>query len=108
MTVGLTKIKVTMNGSLVYYFDVWVWDQAGQEAILGIDFMVPAGISMDLADGTQFLPDEVRIGLAGRRPPYRSNTTAINLHDRHISIPAGKSAEVRMWISLPRLKLWVR
>ena len=65
MTVGRTKIKITLNGSLVYYFDVWVGDQVGQEAILGMDFMVPAGIRLDLADGTLCLPDEVRICLAG-------------------------------------------
>ena len=44
MTVGRTKIKVTLDGSLVYYFDSWVGDQTRQEAILGMDFMVPAGI----------------------------------------------------------------
>ena len=70
MTIGRTKIKVTLAGSLVYYCDIWVGDQVGQEAMLGMDFMVPAGIRLDLADGTLCLPDEVRIHLAGRRPPY--------------------------------------
>ena len=60
MTEGRTKIKITLNGSLVYYFDVWVGDQVGQEVILGMDFMVTAGIRLDLADGTLVLPDEVR------------------------------------------------
>ena len=32
-----TKIKITINGLLVYYFDVWVGDQVGQEAILGMN-----------------------------------------------------------------------
>ena len=61
LTTGRTKITITFDGSLIYYFDVWVGDQVGQEAILGMDFMVPAGIRLDLADGTQCLPDEVRI-----------------------------------------------
>ena len=81
MTIGRTKIKITLDGSLVYYFDVWVGDQVGQEAILGMDFMVPAGILLDLSDGTLCLPDEVRIGLAGRKPLYRSTIQAINLND---------------------------
>ena len=34
MTEGRIKIKITLNGSLVYYFDVWMGDQVGQEAIL--------------------------------------------------------------------------
>uniref|UniRef100_A0AAV1TUQ3 Peptidase A2 domain-containing protein n=1 Tax=Peronospora matthiolae TaxID=2874970 RepID=A0AAV1TUQ3_9STRA len=69
MTVGRTKIKTTLNGSLVYNFDVWVGDEVGQEAILGIYSMFPAGICLDLAIGTLCLPDEVRICLAKRRPP---------------------------------------
>ena len=40
MAVVRAKIKVALDGSLVYYFDVWVEDQAGQEVILGMDFMV--------------------------------------------------------------------
>ncbi|POM80234.1 Reverse transcriptase [Phytophthora palmivora] len=58
MTEGRTKIKVTLAGTLVYYFDAWVGSLSGQEAILGMDFMVPAGIRLDLADGTLCLPDE--------------------------------------------------
>ena len=67
---GGNKIKVTLAGSLVYYLDAWVGDRSGQDAILGMDFMVPAGIRLDLADGTLCLPDGVRIHLSGRRPPY--------------------------------------
>ena len=73
MTEGRTKIKITPNGFLVYYFDVWVGDQVGQEVILCMDFMAPAGIRLDLADGTLVLPYEVRIHLAGRRPLYGSS-----------------------------------
>ena len=47
MKVGCTKIKIPLDVSLVYYFDVWVGDQVGQEAILGMDFMVPVGIRLD-------------------------------------------------------------
>ncbi|ETI39608.1 hypothetical protein F443_14810 [Phytophthora nicotianae P1569] len=61
VTKGRTKIKVTLAGSLVYFFDVWVGEMTGQDAILGMDFMVPAGIRLDLADGTLCLPDEIRI-----------------------------------------------
>ncbi|CAI5711485.1 unnamed protein product [Peronospora effusa] len=37
----------------------------GQDAILGMDFMVPAGIRLYLADGSLCLPDEVRISVGG-------------------------------------------
>ena len=105
MTVGRTKITIKLDGSLVYYFDVWVGDQVGQEAILGMDFMVPAGIRLDLADGTLCLPDEVRIGLAGWEPPYRSTMQAIYLNDQHVVIPVGKSTEVCIGAGPPKAKL---
>ena len=107
MTEGRTKIKITLAGSLVYYFDAWVGDQVGQEAILGMDFMVPAGIRLDLADGTLCLPDEVRILLAGRRPPYRSTMQVITANDQHVVIPVGKPAEVRIGIGAANATLWV-
>ena len=68
MTEGRTKIKFALNVLLVYYFDVGVGDQVGQEAILDMDFMLPSGIRLYLADGTLVLSDEVKINLAGRRP----------------------------------------
>lgn len=43
MTVGCTKIEVTLIRSQVYIFDAWVGDHSGQEAILGMNFMVAAG-----------------------------------------------------------------
>ncbi|CAI5701516.1 unnamed protein product [Peronospora effusa] len=50
-TEGRTRIKLTLNGNLMYIFKVWVGPMVGQDAILGMDFMVPAGIRLDLADG---------------------------------------------------------
>ena len=64
--------------------------------------------ALNLVDGTLCLPDEVRIGLAGRRPPYSSNISAVNLNDWHVSIPAGKSTDVRVGINPLRSKLWVK
>ena len=63
---------------------------------------------MDLADRTIYLPDEVRIGLAGRKPPYLSTIQAINLNDQHVVIPVGRSTEVRIGIGPPKTKLRVR
>ena len=108
VTIGRTKIKITLNGSLVYYFDAWVGDQVGQEVILGMDFMVPAGIRLDLADETLCLPEEVRIHLAGRRPPYGSAVHLIHVSDQHVVIPVGEPAEVKIGKATPSSKLWVR
>ena len=54
-------------------------DKVGQEAILGMSFMFPAGIRLKLADGTLVLPDEVRIHQAGRRPIYGSSMQPIKV-----------------------------
>ena len=39
----------------------------GQHAVLDMNYIVPAGTRLDLADGTLCLPDKVRIHLSGRR-----------------------------------------
>ena len=54
---------------------------------------------MTLADIAQFLTDEVRNDLAVRRPPYRLYISAINLDDKHLSIPAGESTEVKIVVN---------
>ncbi|GMF31593.1 unnamed protein product [Phytophthora fragariaefolia] len=62
MAEGRTRLKITLAGSLVHFFDAGVGPPTrGQDLILGMDFMVPAGIRLDLADGAIGLPDEVRI-----------------------------------------------
>ena len=61
MTVVRANIKIILDGSLVYYFDVWVGDQAGQKFILGMNFYDSVAIHLDLADGKVCLPDEVCI-----------------------------------------------
>ncbi|KAE9307715.1 hypothetical protein PF008_g21165 [Phytophthora fragariae] len=93
---GRTRLKITLAGSLVYFFDVWVGPPTGgQDLILGMDFMVPAGIRLDPADGSICLPDEVRIQLAGRRPMYGDKVAQVFLN-QHCQIDVGKSAEVTL------------
>ena len=106
LTTGRTKIKITLDGSPVYYFDVWGGDQVGLEAILGMDFMAPAGIRLDLADGKLCVPDEVCIGLAGRKPLYRctSDQPERSTCGDLCRYPAG----VSLGVAPPKYKLWVR
>ncbi|EGZ25049.1 hypothetical protein PHYSODRAFT_480856 [Phytophthora sojae] len=107
MTEGRTRIKVTLAGSLVYFFDIWVGDLSGQEAILGMDFMVPAGIRLDLADGSICLPDEVKIQLCGRRQLYNNNVRHVCV-DQGMQIAIGDSIELPLRMKVTdREKLWV-
>ncbi|POM78838.1 Hypothetical protein PHPALM_3584 [Phytophthora palmivora] len=97
MTEGRTKIKVTLAGTLVYYFDAWVGSLSGQDAVLGMDVMVPAGIRLDLADGTLCLPEEL----------FSANSRRLEL-GQDIEIPVADSVEVPIY---PRMsdqqKLWI-
>ena len=43
-TEGRTLIKATLNDNLVYVFKVLIGSMVVHDAILGVDFMVPAGI----------------------------------------------------------------
>ena len=107
MTVGRTRIKITLAGSLVYHFEAWVGDQSGQEAILGMDFMIPAGLRLDFANGTLCLPDEVRIQLVGRRPLYSDRVQWISSGE-FTSIPIGSTCEIPIRPDrAPSLCLWV-
>lgn len=90
MTQGTTKLKITLTGSLVYYFTAWARRLAGQDAILGMYFKVPAGtLQLHLSHGIffllrliqslmrleiQILSDEVQFQLRGRRPLYGVHT----------------------------------
>ncbi|KAE8904733.1 hypothetical protein PF003_g11026 [Phytophthora fragariae] len=80
-TKGRTRIKITLAGSLVYFFDIWVGDLAVQDVILGMDFLVPAGIRLDLADGSLCLPEEIRIHLSGRRQLYNDKARLVRLEN---------------------------
>jgi predicted aspartyl protease len=63
-TTARITVKVTLGWQIVYEFDVWIMDHhAGVDLILGTDFMIPAGIRLDLFNSTAKLPDEVVIPL---------------------------------------------
>ncbi|OWY92151.1 hypothetical protein PHMEG_00038963, partial [Phytophthora megakarya] len=106
-TEGRTRIKVTLGGSLVYFVDIWVGDLTGQQAILGMDFMAPAGIRLGLANGSISLPDEVRIQLSGSRQLYSDKAKIVNV-GQHLRIQEGESVELPLRLrSSIHDKLWV-
>ncbi|POM61132.1 hypothetical protein PHPALM_29902, partial [Phytophthora palmivora] len=92
-----------MAGSLVYFFDIWVGDLTGQLAILGLDFMVLAGIRLDLAYGSISLPDE----LSERRQLYSDKARLVTVGE-HIQIEIGQSVELRLHLrTSDHEKFWV-
>ncbi|POM80503.1 Hypothetical protein PHPALM_1656 [Phytophthora palmivora] len=105
---GRTRLKITLAGSLVCFFYAWVGPPTGgQDLILGMDFMVPAGIRLDLADWTICLPDEVRLQMAGRRPLFGDKIEHVCWKD-HYWIDVGQTAEIRLRGQISnQYKLWV-
>ncbi|GMF44324.1 unnamed protein product [Phytophthora lilii] len=58
------SVTITLGWERVYVFDVWIMDHnAGVDVVLGTDFMIPAGVRLDLFDATAKLPDEVMVPL---------------------------------------------
>ncbi|GMF38021.1 unnamed protein product [Phytophthora lilii] len=58
------SVKITLGWERVYVFDVWIMDHnAGVDVVLGTDFMIPAGVRLDLFNATAKLPDEVMVPL---------------------------------------------
>ncbi|GMF90639.1 unnamed protein product [Phytophthora fragariaefolia] len=57
-------VKITLGWGGSYEFEVWVMDHhAGVDLILGTDFMIPAGIRLDLYNSLAKLPNEVVVPL---------------------------------------------
>ncbi|KAE9266425.1 hypothetical protein PF008_g31609 [Phytophthora fragariae] len=57
-------VKVTLGRKHAYEFEVWIMDHSAcVDVVLGMDFMVPAGIRLDLFHGTARLPDEDMVPL---------------------------------------------
>ncbi|OWZ17550.1 hypothetical protein PHMEG_0008502 [Phytophthora megakarya] len=98
-TEGRTRIKVTLAGSLMYFFHIWVGDLTGQQTIL-------AGIRLDL-NGSVSLPDEVWIQLSGTRQRYSDKAKIVNA-GQYLWIQAGESVELPLRLrSSIHDKLWV-
>ncbi|GMF39356.1 unnamed protein product [Phytophthora fragariaefolia] len=66
-TIATTKralAKVTLGWNQVFEYELWVMDhRAGVDVVLGTDFMIPAGVRLDLFHATAQLSDEVEIPL---------------------------------------------
>lgn len=105
-TVGEAKIKITLAKEYVYYFGVTIapLPNSSQRLILGNDFMVPAGVRLDLANGAACLPNEVKLKFEDRRQLFGDHMRMIGLTDG-VQIPPYGVADIKVFNN-QRQTLW--
>ncbi len=109
---GRIDIKITLGHSIVYFYEVWISDHhAGVDLLLGVDFLMSAGIRLDLYLGRATLPDEVRIPLNNVRD-VKENQAATRVRvgpTQTLQVPANSTVyfRTRLPANWKDLVLWV-
>ncbi|GMF41157.1 unnamed protein product [Phytophthora fragariaefolia] len=63
-TTRRASVKITLGWERVYVFDLWIMDHnVGVDVVLGTDFIIPAGVRLNLFQANAKLPDEVMVPL---------------------------------------------
>ncbi|KAE9078137.1 hypothetical protein PF010_g23243 [Phytophthora fragariae] len=108
-------VKVTLGWEIVYEFEVWIMDHhAGVDLILGTDFMIPAGIRLDLYNSKAKLPDEIEINLiksASAREDTEYGNTICGGPTETVDVASRLTAEFKLQRRPPDAtthELWVR
>ncbi|KAE8965847.1 hypothetical protein PR002_g28554 [Phytophthora rubi] len=108
-------VNVTLGWQHVYEFELWIMDHgAGVDVVLGTDFMIPAGVRLDMFHATARLPDEVSIPLIktlNRQDDRGEGPHVTGGPTKDLLVPSREFAEYR----LPRVpppadthEVWVR
>ena len=109
-----TNAKLTLGTSVVYFADLWCGNIGkGIQCLLGMDFMVRAGVRLSAYDGAVRLPDEETVPLvsAGPRPLLPKRVSVASAEDLYVApgmsarVPVvyGKNADLVVWLSRRRL-----
>ncbi|OWZ03466.1 hypothetical protein PHMEG_00024802 [Phytophthora megakarya] len=108
-------VKITLGWERVYEFEMWIMEHtAGVDVVLGTDYMIPAGVRLDLFHGTARLPDEVTEPLArsagtAEDEPYGAQVVGGPSEDLYI--PRGEWSKFRLPRKGPSRathELWIR
>ncbi|ETP46516.1 hypothetical protein F442_07247 [Phytophthora nicotianae P10297] len=88
-------VKIMLGWEMVYEFEMWVMaHSAGVDVVLGTDFMIPAGIRLDLFHGAAQLPNEVCIPLI----KTKNMNNAVECPPRYLFEIGGK-----VWLYIERV-----
>ena len=105
------EVKITLGWRVAYLFEVWIGEQTGgYDAILGTDFMMCAGIVLDMNRGRMRLPDEVVIPLTHRpiRDIGRTWEQKEVKFNKEVTIAPLERKDLAIQIkSIPAFTLWV-
>jgi len=107
------EVKVTLGWKVAYLFEIWIGSETGGcDIILGTDFMMSAGVMLDLHRGRLCLPEEVVIPLTHKTAlddssPRRqsevrmSEATSLNHRDKSfLKIRSDRRSEgLVLWVS---------
>ncbi|GMF59032.1 unnamed protein product [Phytophthora fragariaefolia] len=108
-------VKLTLGSELTYELIIWVVPQcAGVDVILGTDFMIPAGVRLDLLRSTMLNPDEVVIPLHKSLSETDDQSSAKHVSGgprKPLLVPPGAVVEFTLRKSCPNSTthvLWTR
>ena len=103
-------VKITLGISVVYYMDIWCGNIGeGLDCLLGMDFLVAAGVRLSAGDGTVRLPDEESIPLLapGPRPRLPEQVTIVNSEDLYIPVGSAVLIPRTAATTRPDLEIWM-
>ncbi|OWZ05805.1 hypothetical protein PHMEG_00022035 [Phytophthora megakarya] len=109
------SLEITIGWERPYEFEMWILDHsAGVDVVLGTDFMILAGVRLDLFHGTTRLPDEVMIPLI--KPSTASDDESYGTHvaggpTEDLCIPGYAWREFKLPMLRPSLtthEVWIR
>ncbi len=103
-------VKITLGMSVVYFMDIWCGNIGeGTDCLLGMDFMIAAGVRLSAGEGAVRLPDEEKVPLLapGQRPRLPTQVAVHN--DQEIYLGAGQATVIptSVWDNHPGLEVWL-
>ncbi|GMF27198.1 unnamed protein product [Phytophthora fragariaefolia] len=109
------QVKLTLGWELVYEFEVWIMPHyAGVDVILGTDFMIPAGVRLDLFRSTMKNSEEVVVPLIKSEREVDEQSSAQHVPgspNDALDVPPGSVVEFKLQRNCPSWMshdLWVR
>ena len=103
-------VKITLGMSVVYFMDIWCGNIGeGTDCLLGMDFMIAAGVRLSAGEGAVRLPDEEKVPLLapGHRPRLPTQVAVHSHHDIYLEPGQATVVPTAVWDNHPGLEVWL-